>query len=81
LRCRYNGEIGDVVIGRITELVHKRWKVDINARLDAVLLLTSIQLPGGELVSYNLKKRKLQSDVTNSIKLYLSCLEKKRYGR
>lgn len=51
LRCRYIGEIGDVVIGRITELVHKRWKVDINARLDAVLLLTSIQLPGGELVS------------------------------
>lgn len=51
LRCRYNGEIGDVVIGRVTELVHKRWKIDINARLDAVLLLTSIQLPGGELVS------------------------------
>jgi len=51
LRCRYNGEIGDVVIARVTELVHKRWKVDINARLDAVLLLTSIQLPGGELVS------------------------------
>lgn len=51
LRCRYNGEIGDVVIGRVTELVHKRWKIDINNRLDAVLLLTSIQLPGGELVS------------------------------
>lgn len=50
LRCRYNGEIGDVIIGRVTELVHKRWKIDINARLDAVLLLTSIQLPGGELV-------------------------------
>lgn len=53
LRCRYNGEIGDVIIGRVTELVHKRWKIDINARLDAVLLLTSIQLPGGELVRLN----------------------------
>lgn len=80
MRCRYNGEIGDVVIGRITELVHKRWKVDINARLDAVLLLTSIQLPGGELVSYNFKKI-VQSEVTYFIKLCCSCLEKKRYGR
>lgn len=50
LRCRYNGQIGDVVIGRVTKLLHKCWKIDINYRLDAVLLLTSIQLPDGELV-------------------------------
>ncbi|KAE9523662.1 hypothetical protein AGLY_016214 [Aphis glycines] len=65
LRCRYNGEIGDVVIGRITELVHKRWKVDINARLDAVLLLTSIQLPGGEL-----RRRGMEDE--QSMRSYLS---------
>ena len=43
------GEIGDVVVGRITEVQQKRWKVDINARLDGVLQLSSVNLPGGEL--------------------------------
>lgn len=51
LKNRYNGEIGDVVIGRITEVQQKRWKVETNARLDSVLLLSSVNLPGGELVS------------------------------
>lgn len=48
LHSRYTPEIGDLVIGRITE-VGKRWKVDIGARQDAVLLLASIHLPGGIL--------------------------------
>ena len=46
-RTRYTGEIGDVVVGRITELSAKKWKVDINARQDAILLLSSVNLPGG----------------------------------
>jgi exosome complex component RRP4 len=49
-KTRYQGEIGDVIIGRITEVQRKRWKVDTNAKLDSVLLLSSINLPGGELV-------------------------------
>ncbi|KAK9693413.1 KH domain [Popillia japonica] len=49
LKCRYNGETGDVVIGRITEVQQKRWKVDTNSRLDSILLLSSVNLPGGEL--------------------------------
>jgi len=49
LKTRYNGEIGDVVVGRIVEVQQKRWKVDINSRLDGVLLLSSVNLPGGEL--------------------------------
>ncbi|KAI9100449.1 hypothetical protein DFS34DRAFT_614634 [Phlyctochytrium arcticum] len=56
LRTRYNGEIGDVVIGRIAEVQPKRWKVDINARQDAVLLLSSVNLPGG------VQRRKTESD-------------------
>ncbi|KAI8907259.1 hypothetical protein EDD86DRAFT_209151 [Gorgonomyces haynaldii] len=52
---RYEGEIGDVVVGRITELGSKRWKVDIHARLDGVLLLSSINLPG-------IQRRKQESD-------------------
>lgn len=34
----------------------RRWKVDIGARLDAVLMLSSINLPGG------VQRRKLESD-------------------
>jgi len=49
LRSRYIGEVGDVVVGRIVEVQHKRWTVDINARLSAVLLLSSVNLPGGQL--------------------------------
>ncbi|XP_077334279.1 exosome complex component RRP4 isoform X1 [Lithobates pipiens] len=48
-RTRYNGEVGDIVVGRITEVQQKRWKVDTNTRLDSVLLLSSVNLPGGEL--------------------------------
>lgn len=50
LKSRYNGEIGDVIVGRITEVQQKRWKVETNSRLDSVLLLSSVNLPGGELV-------------------------------
>ncbi|KAL4609407.1 exosome complex component RRP4 [Arapaima gigas] len=49
LKTRFNGEVGDVVVGRITEVQLKRWKVETNSRLDSVLLLSSVNLPGGEL--------------------------------
>lgn len=49
LQSRYVGEIGDVVIGRVTEVGQRRWKVDCQARLDAVLMLSSVNLPGGVL--------------------------------
>ncbi|KAJ1510446.1 exosome non-catalytic core subunit rrp4, partial [Coelomomyces lativittatus] len=42
----YSGDIGDVVVGRITEIGPKRWKVNIHARQDAVLQLSAIPLPG-----------------------------------
>ncbi|KAJ8921453.1 hypothetical protein NQ315_003071 [Exocentrus adspersus] len=49
LKSRYNGEVGDVVVGRITEVQQKRWKVETNSRLDSVLPLSAVNLPGGEL--------------------------------
>ncbi|XP_014661622.1 PREDICTED: exosome complex component RRP4-like [Priapulus caudatus] len=49
LKSRYSGEVGDVVVGRIAEVGQKRWKVDTNSRLDSALLLSSVNLPGGEL--------------------------------
>jgi len=49
LRARYTPEIGDLVIGRIAQVQSRRWKVDIAAPLQANLLLSSINLPGGAL--------------------------------
>ena len=49
MRTRYEGEIGDVVVGRIIDVQQKRWKVETNSRLDSVLLLSGVNLPGGEL--------------------------------
>eukprot|EP00112_Aurelia_sp_Birch-Aquarium-sp1_P021747 Seg593.5 transcript_id=Seg593.5/GoldUCD/mRNA.D3Y31 product="Exosome complex component RRP4" pseudo=true protein_id=Seg593.5/GoldUCD/D3Y31 len=48
-KTKYTGEVGDVVVGRITEVVQKRWKVDTFSKLDSVLLLSAVNLPGGEL--------------------------------
>ena len=50
-RARFVGETGDVVVGRIMEVQvgQRRWKVETSARLDSVLLLNHINLPGGEL--------------------------------
>lgn len=48
-KMRYNGEVGDVVVGRISEVGQKRWCVDTYARLDSVLPLSAVNLPGGEL--------------------------------
>jgi exosome complex component RRP4 len=49
IRGRYQPETGDHVVGRITEVGQKRWKVDIGAKQDAVLMLGSVNLPGGVL--------------------------------
>lgn len=56
LRGRYSPETGDHVIGRITDVGNKRWKVDISAKQDAILMLGSVNLPGGVL------RRKSESD-------------------
>ena len=49
VKTRYNGEIGEVVVGRIVEVQQKRRKVDIKSRLFAVLMLASVNLPRVEL--------------------------------
>ena len=56
LRGRYSPETGDHVIGRITDVGNKRCKVDIGAKQDAILMLGSVNLPGGVL------RRKSESD-------------------
>jgi exosome complex component RRP4 len=47
LMTRYTGDVGDVIIGRIIAVGQERWRIDINAKQDGVLLLSSINLPGG----------------------------------
>ncbi|XP_059151803.1 exosome complex component RRP4-like isoform X1 [Physella acuta] len=49
LKTRYNGEIGDVVIGRIIEVAQRKWRVETHSRMDSILMLSSVNLPGGEL--------------------------------
>lgn len=37
------------MVGRVLEVQQKRWKVETFSRLSSVLLLSSVNLPGGEL--------------------------------
>lgn len=46
-QLRYHGEVGDLVVGRISAVVSRRWKVDLNGQKDAMLQLSSVNLPGG----------------------------------
>ncbi|KAK9473196.1 uncharacterized protein V1510DRAFT_363957 [Dipodascopsis tothii] len=59
LRGRYTPEVGDHVVGRITDVGQRSWRVDIGAKQDAILMLGSINLPGGVL------RRKSESDELN----------------
>lgn len=45
---RYSPEVGDVVVGRVTDLVDSRWRLDINGRQLASLMLSSVNLPGAQ---------------------------------
>lgn len=45
---RYEPEVGDVVVGRVSEVGSDRWLVDIRSHQRGQLQLASIHLPGGE---------------------------------
>eukprot|EP00177_Eucheuma_denticulatum_P008067 GFKZ01014695.1.p1 GENE.GFKZ01014695.1~~GFKZ01014695.1.p1 ORF type:complete len:309 (-),score=6.98 GFKZ01014695.1:460-1386(-) len=64
LRTKYVPETGDVVIGRVIELSHKRWRLDINASKHATLLLSAVNLPGG------VQRRRTQADELNMRAFY-----------
>ena len=49
LKRKYGPLTGDIVVGRVMSVEHNRWKVDINSYQHANLLLTAINLPGGEI--------------------------------
>ncbi|CAD7700637.1 unnamed protein product [Ostreobium quekettii] len=47
LKSRYIAETGDVVVGRVTSIAGRRWKVDLHTRQRAELSLAAVILPGG----------------------------------
>lgn len=47
LKSRYAAETGDVVVGRVSAIHGRNWKINLNARVDAVLGLSAVILPGG----------------------------------
>ncbi|KAL8152186.1 hypothetical protein V2J09_009946 [Rumex salicifolius] len=47
LRSRYKPETGDIVVGRVIEVSQKSWRIEINSNQDAVLMLSSINMPDG----------------------------------
>ncbi|KAK2952554.1 putative Exosome complex component RRP4 [Blattamonas nauphoetae] len=49
LRTNYQGEVGDVVVGRVVEIVQHQWKIDVHSKLFAGIKLGAINLPGNEL--------------------------------
>eukprot|EP01062_Namystynia_karyoxenos_P030359 TRINITY_DN22696_c0_g1_i1.p1 TRINITY_DN22696_c0_g1~~TRINITY_DN22696_c0_g1_i1.p1 ORF type:complete len:383 (+),score=125.76 TRINITY_DN22696_c0_g1_i1:92-1150(+) len=54
---RYVGCTGDCVVGRVSQIGAGKWRVDLGAHLDAVLLISNVNLPGGHL------RRKTSEDV------------------
>lgn len=47
LRARYKPEVGDIIVGRVIEVAVKRWRLEVNYSQDAVLMLSSMNLPDG----------------------------------
>ncbi|CAN0412637.1 unnamed protein product [Laminaria digitata] len=45
---KYIGEVGDLVVGRVSEVQSRRWTVEVGAHKHAVLMLSSVNLPGGQ---------------------------------
>lgn len=61
---RYIPEVGDVVIGRVTQIYNKKWKLDMNSKADCTLGLGSINLPGV------MQRRKSEDDEINMCKFF-----------
>ncbi|KAG8739783.1 exosome non-catalytic core subunit rrp4 [Ceratobasidium sp. 414] len=51
-----NDQVIASVAGTVERVQNKRWKVNINSRQDGILMLSSVNLPGG------VQRRKLESD-------------------
>lgn len=59
LTSRYPGNIGDIIVGKVTSVGDDRWKVNVNGSRDAQLLLSATFLPNGD------QRRKTEADQIN----------------
>lgn len=64
VKARYNPELGDVVVGRVTEVANKRWRIDLKSRQAAALMLSAVNLPGG------VQRRRTAEDELNMRTVY-----------
>ncbi|XP_078442315.1 ribosomal RNA processing 4 [Wolffia australiana] len=58
-RSRYKPEVGDIIVGRVIEVATKLWRLEINFSQDAVLMLSSMNLPDG------IQRRRTATDELN----------------
>ncbi|GJP44299.1 hypothetical protein CLOM_g3671 [Closterium sp. NIES-68] len=65
LKTWYVAQTGDVVVGRVTELAPKRWKLDVGSAHEAQLMLSAINLPGGA------QRRRTAVDELNMRNIYV----------
>ncbi|KAL6121932.1 hypothetical protein NUSPORA_01088 [Nucleospora cyclopteri] len=63
---RYVPEVGDVVIGRVSQIYNKKWKLEMNSEMETLLGLGSIILPG---VAQRRKSEADQVEMRNIFKL------------
>lgn len=61
---KYTPEVGDVVIGRVTQIVNKKWKIFTNSKYETTLSLSAVNLQA--LV----QRRKLESDEIDMVKFF-----------
>lgn len=64
LKTRFGGQVGDVIVGRVTDIGPKRWHLDVASTQAAILMLSSVNLPSGE------QRRRTYEDQLNMRKLY-----------
>lgn len=64
LQERYAAELGDVVVGRVVEIVGKKWKLELQSRQEASLQLSAVNLPGG------VQRRRTVEDELNMRSVY-----------
>lgn len=78
LKHRYVGSVGDVVVGRVTEVESGRWKLDIGTSMAATLHLAAINLPG------NVQRRRTEADVLQMREIFeendVVCAEVQKVG-
>ncbi|CAI5968176.1 unnamed protein product [Closterium sp. NIES-64] len=65
LKTWYVAQTGDVVVGRVTELAPKRWKLAVGSAHEAQLMLSAINLPGGA------QRRRTAVDELNMRNIYV----------